>query len=59
MGSDVPREGSQHCLQCVEGSFELLAVLIRSGMGLRWHFDGTGFSTAEYGWVSLVGSEDG
>ena len=46
----------QHVL---EASFKLLAVHVRSGMGSRWHLGGTGFSAAEYGWVSLVGIYNG
>jgi hypothetical protein len=43
--SEVSREGYQRCQHGIEVLFELLAVLIRPGMGLLWHFDGTGFST--------------
>ncbi len=58
-GSEVSREWYPCCQHGWEASFKLLAVHVRSGMGPRWHLGGTGFSTEEYGWVSLVGIYDG
>ena len=43
--SEVSREEYQRCQHGIEVLFEQLAVLIRPGMGLLWHFDGTGFTT--------------
>ena len=36
--SEVSREGYQRCQHGTEVLFELLAVLIRPGMSLLWHF---------------------
>ena len=49
----------QHCQLCWEDSLALLAVLIRSGMGLCGHFDGTGFSTSMYVRVLPVAAVQG
>ena len=53
------REWYRCCQHGSDASFKLLAVHVRSGMGPRWHLGGTGFSAAEYRWVSLVGIYDG
>ena len=45
-GSEVSRDGYQRYQQCAEGLFALLPALIRSGMGVLWHLDGTVISAA-------------
>jgi hypothetical protein len=53
--SEVSREGYQRCQHGTEVLFELLAALIRPGMGLLWHFDGTGFSSIGIVWAGVCG----
>ena len=57
--SEVSREGSEGRRVGIEGRCGWSADHKQKRIGLLWHFDGTGFSVAQYGPVCVVGSDGG